>query len=52
MEKKAHTPVIDPAVAPTETETGLTEGSHCFICNEVIIIFEVVRVRFRVKDEN
>ncbi len=31
-----HTPVVDEAVSPTCTETGLTEGSHCQICGEVI----------------
>ena len=31
-----HTVVVDEAVAPTCTETGLTEGSHCSVCNEVI----------------
>ena len=37
-----HTVVIDPAKAPTETETGLTEGSHCSVCNEVIVAQEIV----------
>ena len=31
-----HTAVIDEAVAPTCTENGLTEGSHCSVCGEVI----------------
>ena len=31
-----HALVVDEAVAPTCTETGLTEGSHCSVCNEVI----------------
>lgn len=32
-----HTEVTDKAVAATCTETGLTEGKHCSVCNEVLI---------------
>ena len=37
-----HTVVIDEAVAPTCTETGLTAGSHCSVCDAVIEAQEVV----------
>ena len=37
IEKKAHTEVIDPRVEPTTTSVGWTEGSHCSVCNAVII---------------
>ena len=33
---KGHTIVVDKAVAPTCTSNGLTEGSHCSVCNNVI----------------
>lgn len=36
-EPKGHTEVIDDAVPATCTETGLTEGKHCSVCNEVIV---------------
>ncbi|MCR5792875.1 MAG: hypothetical protein K6G65_06875, partial [Lachnospiraceae bacterium] len=32
-----HVPVIDEKVEPTCTKTGLTQGSHCSECNEVIV---------------
>ena len=37
-----HTVVIDAAVAPSCTEPGLTEGSHCSVCNTVIKAQETV----------
>lgn len=32
-----HTIVVDEAVAPTTTSTGLTEGSHCGVCGKIIV---------------
>lgn len=37
-----HAPVTDPAVAPTETTDGLTEGSHCGVCGAVLQAQEVI----------
>ncbi len=34
--------VTDEAKAPTCTETGLTEGSHCSVCDTVIVAQETV----------
>ncbi|MBC5742164.1 fibronectin type III domain-containing protein [Lachnospiraceae bacterium MD308] len=36
IEAAGHKPVTDPAVAPTETTAGKTEGSHCSVCKEVL----------------
>lgn len=35
--KKAHTVVNDAAIDPTCITTGLTAGSHCSVCNEVLV---------------
>ena len=42
MPALGHTEVVDVAVAPTCTETGLTEGAHCSVCDEVFVAQEVV----------
>ena len=34
--KTEHTPVKDAAVEATCTQSGLTEGSHCIVCNTVL----------------
>ena len=40
--KLGHVPVVDEAADPTETEEGLTEGSHCARCGAVLEAQEVV----------
>ena len=37
-----HTEVIDEGYDATCAETGLTEGSHCSVCNEVIVAQEII----------
>ena len=37
-----HGEIIDPAVEPTCTTTGLTEGKHCSYCGTVLVQQEVV----------
>lgn len=41
-EKLGHVPVVDEAADPTETEEGLTEGSHCARCGAVLEAQEVI----------
>jgi hypothetical protein len=41
-EAKGHVEVTDEAVEPTYSETGLTEGTHCSVCNEILKAQETV----------
>lgn len=38
----SHNIVVDKAILPNCTESGLTEGSHCSICNEVLVAQQIV----------
>ncbi len=37
IEVLGHTVVVDAKVEPTYTATGLTEGSHCSVCNTTLV---------------
>ncbi len=37
-----HTEVVDKAIESTCTATGLTEGKHCSVCNEILVAQEVI----------
>lgn len=42
LDATGHTEVIDPAVAPTYTSSGLTEGSHCSVCDATLVKQQVL----------
>lgn len=42
LDAKGHTIVTDAAKAATCTGTGLTEGKHCSVCGEVLVVQEIV----------
>ncbi|MBP3315168.1 MAG: leucine-rich repeat domain-containing protein [Clostridia bacterium] len=42
VNSNGHTELIDKAVASTCTETGLTEGKHCFVCGKILIAQKVI----------
>ncbi|MBE6558972.1 MAG: hypothetical protein E7661_08225 [Ruminococcaceae bacterium] len=44
-----HTEVVDAAVEATCTETGLTEGKHCSVCNAVLVAQETVAAKGHTK---
>ena len=46
-----HTEVVDEAVDPTCTETGLTEGKHCSVCHEVLVAQTVVAANGHAESE-
>lgn len=39
---KGHTLVIDESRAATCTESGLSEGKHCSVCNEILVAQEII----------
>ena len=52
---QGHKEVVDAAVAPTCTTTGLTAGKHCSVCNAVLVAQEVVPAlghKFNTNDKN
>ena len=50
--KLPHTEVTDAAKAPSCTETGLTEGKHCSVCNEVLVAQKIVKANGHTDENN
>ena len=46
-----HTPVIDATVAPTCTNDGKTEGSHCSVCGEILVAQKAVKAKGHKSDK-
>ena len=42
---KGHSEVIDKAVNATCTESGLTEGKHCAVCNKILVPQTVIEAK-------
>ena len=45
MDALGHTEVVDAAEAATCTETGLTEGKHCSVCDKILVAQETVAAK-------
>ena len=52
IEKLPHTDEVLSAVAPTCTETGLTEGKKCSVCGTVLVLQESVPATGHKYDDN
>lgn len=39
---KEHTPVTDKGYAATETKDGLSDGSHCSVCDTVLVTQQII----------
>ena len=50
IDKLPHTIVIDNEVPQTCTSTGLTQGSHCAVCNEIIVKQEIIPMHTESKE--
>ena len=42
LPKTDHIEVIDYAIDPTETKTGLTAGKHCLVCGTILVKQQVI----------